>query len=76
MSYQPRGLTEGDCDEMIGNYFKIAIRNFMRSKTVSLFSLLGLAAGMACCILSSIYVLDELSYDQHYDQIAATVFSE
>ena len=51
---------------MIRNYFKIALRNFMRSKTVSIFSLLGLAAGMACCILSSIYVLDELSYDQQH----------
>ncbi len=52
---------------MIGNYFKIALRNFMRSKTVSMFSLLGLSAGMACCILSSIYVLDELSYDRHHE---------
>ncbi len=51
---------------MIGNYFKVAVRNVLRSKTVSLFSLLGLAAGMACCILSSIYVLDELSYDRHH----------
>ena len=52
---------------MIGNYFKIAVRNVLRSKTVSTFSLLGLAAGMACCILSSIYVLDELSYDRHHE---------
>ena len=52
---------------MIGNYFKIAVRNVLRSKTVSMFSLLGLSAGMACCILSSIYVLDELSYDRHHE---------
>ena len=51
---------------MIGNYFKVALRNVLRSKTVSTFSLLGLSAGMACCILSSIYVLDELSYDRHH----------
>ncbi len=51
---------------MIANYLKVAIRNLMRNKTFSAINILGLAIGMACCMLILLYVQDELSYDQHH----------
>lgn len=52
---------------MIANYLKVAIRNLMRNKTFSAINILGLAIGMACCMLILLYVQDELSYDQHHE---------
>ena len=51
---------------MIKNYLTVAIRNIARNKTFSAINILGLAIGMACCILILLYVQDELSYDQHH----------
>ena len=51
---------------MIANYLKVAIRNLMRNKTFSAINILGLAIGIACCILILLYVQDELSYDRHH----------
>ena len=48
---------------MIKNYLTVAIRNIARNKTFSAINILGLAIGMACCILILLYVQDELSYD-------------
>ena len=52
---------------MIKNYLTVAIRNIARNKTFSAINILGLAIGMACCILILLYVQDELSYDQHHE---------
>ena len=52
---------------MIKNYLIVAIRNIARNKTFSAINILGLAIGMACCILILLYVQDELSYDQHHE---------
>ncbi len=52
---------------MIANYLKVAIRNLMRNKVFSAINILGLAIGMACCMLILLYALDELSYDQHHN---------
>ncbi len=52
---------------MIANYLKVAIRNLMRNKTFSAINILGLAIGMACCMLILLYVQDELSYDRHHE---------
>lgn len=51
---------------MIANYLKVAIRNLMRNKVFSAINILGLAIGMACCMLILLYVQDELSYDRHH----------
>jgi putative ABC transport system permease protein len=48
---------------MFRNYFKIAFRNIARNRLFSIINLLGLAVGMACFILISLWVQDELSYD-------------
>lgn len=52
---------------MLRNYLKIAIRNFTRQKYYSLINTLGLALGTAACILILIFVYDELSYEQTFE---------
>ena len=51
---------------MLGNYLKIALRNFKRQKGYSFITLAGLALGMACCLLIIIYIQYELSYDRFH----------
>ncbi|MBC8152052.1 MAG: ABC transporter permease [Bacteroidetes bacterium] len=53
---------------MLRNYFKIAWRNLAKNKVFSAINIVGLAAGLSCCMLICLYVVDELSYDtQHKD---------
>ncbi len=59
--------------QMIKNYLKIALRNIRRHKGYSFINITGLAIGMACCLLITIWVLDELSYDK-FHQNAATLY--
>jgi putative ABC transport system permease protein len=49
------------------NYFKIAIRNILRHKVYSFINIMGLAVGMACCILILLWVQDEMSYDRFHE---------
>lgn len=51
---------------MFKNYFKVAMRNLLRNKTYSLINILGLAIGIACCVLIVLFVTDELSYDRFH----------
>jgi putative ABC transport system permease protein len=48
---------------MFKNYFKIAWRNISRHKRYSLINVIGLAIGMAACLLILQYVAFELSYE-------------
>src|SRR6185436_6848897 len=48
---------------MIRNYFKIAWRNITRHKAYSAINILGLAIGIAACLLILQYVSFELSYE-------------
>ena len=50
---------------MFLNYLKIAWRNFRKQRGLSFINIFGLAVGMACCLLITLYVLDELSYDRY-----------
>jgi predicted permease len=59
--------------QMIKNYLKIALRNIRRHKGYSFINITGLAIGMACCLLITIWVLDELSYDKFHEN-AATLY--
>jgi len=52
---------------MLSNFLKVAWRNMMRSKVFSLINVLGLAVGMAACILILLFVRDEMSYDGYHD---------
>jgi putative ABC transport system permease protein len=49
---------------MLYNYFKTAMRNLWKNKGFSAINILGLAIGLATCLLILIFVTDELSYDR------------
>ncbi len=53
---------------MLKNYLKIAFRNMKRHKGYAFMNILGLAVGMACCILILLYVQYELGYDCYHPQ--------
>ena len=53
---------------MIKNYFKIALRNLKREKLLSVINILGLATGIACCLLISMYIFQEKSYDRFHQK--------
>ena len=48
---------------MLRNYFKTAWRNLWKNKTFSLINVIGLAIGMAACIIIMLFVLYESSFD-------------
>ncbi len=52
---------------MFKNYIKIALRNLQRHKGFSFINIVGLAIGIACCLLIFLYVTDESSYDRFHD---------
>jgi putative ABC transport system permease protein len=51
---------------MFQNYIKTALRNLLRQKLFSIINVLGLAVGLAACILITLFVRDELSYDEFW----------
>lgn len=50
---------------MIRNYFKTALRSLLKNKGFTFINILGLALGLAICLLITFYVIDELSYDRY-----------
>jgi putative ABC transport system permease protein len=50
---------------MLNNNWKIAYRSLLKNKFFTALNITGLAAGLACFLLISLYVVDELSYDRH-----------
>ncbi|MCF2488287.1 ABC transporter permease [Dyadobacter sp. CY347] len=52
---------------MLENYIKIAWRNLRKHKFYSFLNVFGLALGLASCLLITLYVIDELSYDRSFD---------
>jgi putative ABC transport system permease protein len=50
---------------MFRNYLKIAFRSLRKSKSYTALNVIGLAAGLAVCLLIVLYVTDELSYDRY-----------
>jgi putative ABC transport system permease protein len=54
---------------MIKNYFRIAFRNIQRHKGYSFINIVGLALGMACCILIILWVKDEMATDKYHDKL-------
>ncbi|UII19449.1 ABC transporter permease [Fulvivirga ligni] len=53
---------------MLKNYIKIAFRSIVKQKTFSLINIIGLAFGLTCAILISLWVRDELAYDQFHEK--------
>jgi putative ABC transport system permease protein len=50
---------------MIRNFLKIAWRNLMKYKVISFINLFGLTVGITCCLLITIYIVNELSFDRY-----------
>lgn len=67
---------------MIKNYLKIAWRSIVKNKGTSAINIGGLAVGMAVSILISLWILDELTFDNYHDnhkqlaQIMSTSFDD
>ncbi len=53
---------------MIRNYLKMTLRHIGRYKGYSLINILGLAIGIAGCLLILLWVLDELGYDRFHQK--------
>ncbi len=53
---------------MLRNYFLTALRNFQKQKAFSIINLLGLTVGLATCLLITLFVVNELSYDRYNRQ--------
>jgi len=53
---------------MVNNYIKISFRNLARNKLLSFIHIFGLAIGLTCCLLSLLYVRDELSFDRFQEK--------
>ena len=51
---------------MLFNYLKIALRNLKKNKGYSFINILGLAVGIACCVIILLYVQNELGHDKFY----------
>ena len=61
---------------MFKKYIKITWRNIRNNKIYSFINIMGLAVGMACCILILLWVQDELSFDkfhENYTDICRTI---
>lgn len=50
---------------MIKTYFKIAWNNLKKNKVFSFINIFGLSVGLASCMLITLYVINELSYDKY-----------
>lgn len=51
---------------MLKNYLKIAWRNLRKHKFYSFLNIFGLSLGLASCLLITLYVVDELSFDRAF----------
>jgi putative ABC transport system permease protein len=51
---------------MFANYLRTAWRNLKKHKVFSFINILGLAIGMACCILITLWIADEISFDRFH----------
>jgi putative ABC transport system permease protein len=62
---------------MLRNQLLVAWRSLMRNKAFATINVVGLAIGLTVCLLISLFVLDELSYDRFNDkadQIVRVIF--
>ncbi|HEY4061744.1 MAG TPA: ABC transporter permease [Puia sp.] len=62
---------------MVRNYFKIAFRNLWRNRAFSVLNIVGLAIGIATCLVIWLFIQHELSYDRYNkkaDRMVRVVF--
>lgn len=53
---------------MLTNYLRVAFRNILKYKFFSLINILGMTVGITACLLISIYVVHEVSYDRFHEK--------
>ncbi len=58
---------------MGANYLKIAFRNLVKNKVYSFINIFGLSIGIATCLVISLFVKDELSYDRFNEKAVRIV---
>jgi putative ABC transport system permease protein len=51
------------------NHLLVAFRNLSRNRAFSTINILGLAIGLATCLLVMVYINDEVSYDRQFKQL-------
>lgn len=51
---------------MLKNYILIAYRNLLNHRVFSAINILGLSIGISCCVLLSLYIKEELSFEKHF----------
>ena len=54
---------------MLRNYIKIAWRNIKSNKLYSFINIFGLTIGLTCCLLITLYIVHETSYDRYHKNI-------
>lgn len=54
---------------MLKNHLKIIFRNMKQQKIYSMINIMGLAGGIACCLLIFLYVHYEFSFDSFHEKI-------
>ena len=54
---------------MLFSYFKVAWRNMKKNKAFSFINIFGLSAGLACCMLIAVYLLNEWNYDSYQKDV-------
>ena len=53
---------------MIRNYLTVAIRSLIRERFYTAINVLGLAVGLAACLLLTVYIQHETSYNRHHEK--------
>jgi putative ABC transport system permease protein len=57
---------------MLRSYFRLTLRNISRSKGYSFINIFGLSLGIACCLLTTNYVVFEFSFDNFHPNVDRT----
>jgi putative ABC transport system permease protein len=53
---------------MLRNYFLIAVRSLAKHRFYSFINVIGLATGIAACLVIVLFIQNELSYDRHHEK--------
>ncbi|UCE24338.1 MAG: ABC transporter permease [Candidatus Zixiibacteriota bacterium] len=57
---------------MFAHNFKSVLRSILKHKSSSLINIIGLAIGMACCLLVSLWIFGEFGYDSFHENVDST----
>ena len=55
---------------LLTQYLRIALRHVVKHRVYSIINISGLAIGMACCIVLSLWIRDELTFDRFHKNAA------